>query len=173
MSGMNPSPEVTPQPPATGESVNLHKKARSPAERAIVWGAIAVGVLLIATEGWPRLRYSLDFHALDDAVISQDVENTGVVESKVKELVTGYASHETRSNLPSNELASPRVDTYSYKGLISERKFYVYYGHHRNNEEPEVLAVRTEPVEFVHATMPEDDLQPQTLDTTTVEEATK
>jgi hypothetical protein len=173
MSGTNPSPEFTPQSPGTGESVSAQKKTRSPAERAIVWGAIAVGALLIATEGWPRLRYSLDFHALDDAVISQDAENTGIVESKAKELVTRYTSHQTQANLPSNELASPRVDTYTYTGLISERKFYVYYGHHRGNEEPEVLAVRTEPVEFVYATMPEDDLQPQTLDTTPVEQATK
>jgi hypothetical protein len=131
-----------------------------------------VGALLIATEGLPRLRYWNDFRALDDAVMNLDESsNRGVVESQTKELVTRFSTHTVREKLPSNELAAPRVDTYTYKGLISERVFYVYYGHTLKDEEPEVLAVRTEPVEFVHATVPADDLQPKTLETAPIEAA--
>ncbi|MBL8852302.1 MAG: hypothetical protein JNG89_21700 [Planctomycetaceae bacterium] len=150
------------QVPAAG------RKPRSKAERVVVWGVIAVGLALIATEGMPRLRYTLDFNALEGAVAQQDSTDRGVVESQAKELVTHYSSVDSQTGLRSNELASPRVDAYTYNGLLSKRTIYVYYGHTLKGEEPEVLAVLREPVAFVEATEPTDDLQPQALDLTPV-----
>lgn len=156
---------------ATANQTAPARKPRSKVERAIVWGVIAIGAGLVLTEGLSRLRYSLDFQALEEAVAAQDATDRGVVESQAKELMTSYSSYESQSGLRSNELASPRVDTYKYKGLLSERAIYVYYGHTRAGEEPEVLAVLREPVAFVEATAPTDELQPQALDLTPVDSA--
>ena len=168
MSETQPSAGAASNSQAVGPTSATGRKLRSKAERIVVWGAIALGVVLIATEGMPRLRYTLDFNALEGAVAEQDSEDRGVVESQAKELMTGFSSVESQSGLRSNELASPRLDTYKYKGLLSERAIYVYYGHTLKGEEPEVLAVLQQPVAFVEATAPIDDLQPEALDLTPV-----
>jgi hypothetical protein len=167
MSAQDPSTAATSSPvpvpaPAAG------RKPRSKAERIVVWSVIVVGAALIATEGLPRLRYTLDFNALEGAVAEQESEDRGVVESQVKGLMTRHSSMESQPGLRSNELAAPRLDTYKYKGLVSERAIYVYYGHTLKGEEPEVLAVLRQPVAFVEATAPIDDLQPEALDLTPV-----
>jgi hypothetical protein len=124
------------------------KRPRSPIERGIVWGVIAVLLVAVAVELWDRRGFQADYHALTEALqAAESTHDKSVTESDVKSLVRHHAEHTSEKGLSPNALSATRLDTYTYRGLVRRHVLYVYYGHHKADEEPDVISVGTEKAE--------------------------
>jgi hypothetical protein len=121
------------------------KNPRSPVERAVVWGVILIGLVVLMVE----LRATYSLAADRDALLAAiDRSPTSVTESEAEKLITRYSQRESQSGLHANVLAASRVDTYKYGGLLKKRVLYVYYGLKRRGHEQDVLEVTETPIRF-------------------------
>jgi len=120
------------------------RTVRSPVERRIVRGVIAVLVVIMLVELYAYYSFRSDYTAIAEA---RDADT--VTESDVRRLITRYSSVESDPNLTANELVATREDIYRYWGLLKRRTLYVYYGVVVAGEkEAEVLDVRPDRVEI-------------------------
>lgn len=113
---------------ATSTEKSAVKPTRSPIERGIVWGVIAIGLIVVGIEGASHLRYGAVLGALQSRL--KEFENTdGALTKKDVDAIVGNLTPESRKLEP-GEVSSTahRVDEYSYPGLMRTRKIYVYYG---------------------------------------------
>jgi hypothetical protein len=137
------SADAAHQAPTTDTPV-ANRKTRSPVERRIVRGVIAVLVLVMLIELYAYFSFQSDYAAIAEA---RDTDT--ITESDVRRLVTRYSSVESDPNLTANELVATREDSYRYWGLLKRRTLYVYYGVVVAGEtEAEVLDVRPDRAEF-------------------------
>lgn len=87
------------------------KPKRNPMERLLVWGLIAVGVIIACTEGTARFGYSMSLDALKARIHEDEGENPNPLKLEEAEgLIVGF---------PSREEGNERV-TYRFKGLVKE-----------------------------------------------------
>jgi len=124
----------TPQEPET-------KKPRSPVERAIVWGGIAVLLVVVIVEAKARQGYD---HALNEitARISEVEDTDGAVNEAIVAEVFGGRKPASSGQAHNTSSGAKRVDIYRWDSLFKARALYVYYG---LGDSPEVLAVTTQP----------------------------
>jgi hypothetical protein len=117
-------------------------KPRSPVEKAIVWGGIAVLLVLVGIEMIARWQYTSVANGLTAKVADAETSSSGegLREKDVKEYITGKTPQTV--NISDKRLANgaQRMDVYTWFTLspIAKRELYVYYGHGDN---PEVLSV--------------------------------
>jgi hypothetical protein len=137
------------------------KPARSPVERAIVWGVIVVGLVVVAMEAsayFAAENARKALHAKIDAVES-GTSTIGVTQEDVEKVVAGRKPVSSEK-LTSGETAmmAARLDIYEFKGLVRSRKLYVYYGIEGKStdgktQQAEVMDVLTSPAETQEAAL--------------------
>lgn len=128
-----PKPPATPKPP------------RSPVERAIVWGVIGLGLLIIGIEANAHLSHTAALSKLQaqlDATLSKD---SGLTKKGVDQVVGNKTPESQKLGFLDTAMAASRVDIYTYPGLLRSRKLYVYYGIDGKlaGQEAEVMEVLT------------------------------
>ena len=114
------SSEVKPPAPA--------KPPRSPVERAIVWGVIGVGLLVIAVEANAHLAHAAALGKLRAKLDETVNVDTGVTKKHVDEIVGNKIPETQKLNFLDTAMAASRVDIYTYPALLRSRKLYIYYG---------------------------------------------
>lgn len=149
----------------SGSSGQQAQKAkRNPVERALVWGFIAVMLVVVANEGYARLAYS---HAQSTlarklALVDEKPDAPAVTEADVKEAMWG--KQPTREEDLSKKFVSngaSRMEEYNWFTLRpSKYRMFVYYGHKAKDATgpAEVLSVGSEEeklIEFRKATQEE------------------
>lgn len=128
-----PKPPAPPKPP------------RSPVERAIVWGVIGLGLLVIGVEANAHLSHTAALGKLQaqlDATLSKD---SGLTKKGVDQVVGNKTPETQKLGFLDTAMAAARVDIYTYPGLLRSRKLYVYYGIDGKlaGQEAEVMEVLT------------------------------
>lgn len=125
---------------------------RSSTERAIVWGVIGIGLVVIAIEGWAHTTHGAAYSHLSGLVNQNKDVDKSVTKADVDK-VMGSRTPETQKLGPMQTgIGASRVDIYSFPGLIRERKVYVYYGiQGRQGQEADVLEVSDAPTESAEA----------------------
>lgn len=139
--------EPTPAAPA--------KPPRSPVERAIVWGVIAVGLLVVGFEAKAHLAHAAAKEKLLGKLDASADKFNGLTKKDVDE-VLGSQTHESQKlAIMDTDINAHRVDIYSYSGLVKTRKLYVYYGidGKAKGQAAEVLKVDDHPTETGAAAM--------------------
>lgn len=93
------------------ESSSSEKPKRNPLERLIVWGGIALAIVIIFTEGTARFGYSMTLNRLSDRVmLDEGVDATPLTLDEVPGLIVGFP--EVRD--------ADQVYTLRFKGLVKE-----------------------------------------------------
>lgn len=111
-----PKPAAPPKPP------------RSAVERAVVWGVIGIGLLVIVVEANAHLSHTAAHQKLQAQLDDTLKKDVGLTKKTVDQIV-GNKTPETRKlGLLDTAMAAASVDIYSYPGLLRSRKLYVYYG---------------------------------------------
>lgn len=158
---MTTPPSVTPESPAP--------KKRSPIERAVVWGGIAILLVVAGMQflAWNGFRRTLK--PLQAAMQKADESEETVTEAHVKEMLRGNPTRQEsgpRSDSvkignadedadtgdstaapDASELAASgasRIDTYTWKGLFRSYVLRVYYGIDAGKHGREVLNISAE-----------------------------
>ena len=100
------------------------KKRRSPVERTIVWGLIAVLLVVVLWEGWARYGYSRTLDNWQDAIAkSESAEGAaGVNRTAAEEMLAGSPT----ISGPEQEGRFQTV-TYRWKSLLKEYSIAVTY----------------------------------------------
>src|SRR5262245_58675093 len=104
-SAATPHPASSSPPPAA--------KPRSPLERAIVWGVIAIGVVLIGVEGLPKWQHYNAATTLTNQMRASDEGDTVITKADVTKALGG--------RLPA------RVEDQTDKGLMNAAKTLEVY----------------------------------------------
>ena len=128
-------PGVSPKPGP--ESSIAAKPRRSPVERVIVWGGIAILLVLLAIQGRARLGYAWTLSRLQSRLALDDGPEARPLYAKdVDPLVMGWP-------LRTTEHVSERLDVveYSWHGLLSSYSISVHYD--PTDAEPAVYEVLT------------------------------
>ncbi|MGD9855162.1 MAG: hypothetical protein AB7U20_09460 [Planctomycetaceae bacterium] len=133
------------KPKAEGSSPGraAASKRRSKTERNIVWGAIAVLLVVLGFELRSYIGFKLAYDALTAAMEADaNHENAmhALTEADVKRQMKGIEPVKSERLNYLDTLAS-RVDTYEWSGLLRTRSMYVYYG---AGDNPDVLSVSVE-----------------------------
>ncbi len=121
------------------------KPPRSPVERAIVWGVIGIGLLVIAVEANSHLAHAAALEKLRSKLDETTSLDAGVTKKHV-DLIVGKKPYETQKlNFLDTSIAASRVDIYTYPALLRSRKLYIYYGIDGKiaTQEAEVMEVMT------------------------------
>jgi len=130
--------------PPVDEAPAGEKKPRSSVERIVVRSGIIILFVVMVVELFASRSFNADLAAAQEALGSGPV-----TESDIQQLITNHSAVESKDDLTANALVASREDKYSYRGLLKQRKLYVYYGVVLKGEkEAEVLDVVTEPTEF-------------------------
>jgi hypothetical protein len=135
----NPTPQ--PAKPAA--------KPRNPVERVIVWGFIAVMLVVVAVEGnswWQHKQALADLIAKTSAV-DKAPDAQAITEADIKAYFQGkQPSHSSPPEAGNNFTGASRIDVYSWFTIspVNKREIYVYYGRATKDDKggPEVLAIQ-------------------------------
>jgi hypothetical protein len=121
------------------------KPARSPVERAIVWGVIGLGVLVIAVEANAHLSHGAALAKLQAQLDENMNKESGMRKSHVDQIVGSKIPDVQKLNFLDTSMAASRVDIYTYPALLRSRKLYIYYGidGKKPGQEAEVMEVLT------------------------------
>ncbi|MDB5338801.1 MAG: hypothetical protein JWN70_4420 [Planctomycetaceae bacterium] len=114
------SSELKPPAPA--------KPPRSPVERAIVWGVIGIGLLVIAVEANAHLSHTAALGKLRSKLDETADVNTGLTKKQVDQIVGNKIPESQKLGFLDTSIAASRVDIYTYPALLRSRKLYIYYG---------------------------------------------
>jgi len=138
-----------PTTPAPAAATATAKPPRSPVERAIVWGVIGVGILVIAVEAQAHLSHSAALSKLQEQISANSEKDAGVTKKDVDKVVGGKIPEQQKLGALDTSMSADHVDIYSYPGLLRQRKIYVYYGiaGKHKSQEAEVLDVLPTPAE--------------------------
>lgn len=147
----SPAAQATPSPAPS--------PARHPLERAIVWGVIALGVVVIAIEGRARLAYAQSLSRIQaalDAAEQQELSSFHV--DQLPEMIAGSPSVSDESH------RFHQMRHYQWNGLFKQYGLHVRYGMHTklvtgvlsDNPPPDPQAVMAlpsgdSPVDSAHA----------------------
>ncbi len=125
------------------------KPARSPVERAIVWGVIGVGLIVILVEGTAHFAHGAAVTKLQAQVQANSEKDMGVTKKDIVKVVGNKIPEQQKLDPFATSFGAAHVEIYNYAGLLKQRKLFVYYGIAGRNkdQEPEVLEVRTDPAE--------------------------
>lgn len=148
------SSELKPPTPA--------KPPRSPVERAIVWGVIGLGLLVIVVEANAHLAHAAALGKLRSK-LDETVDIDAGLTKKQVDLIVGNKIPETQKlSFLDTSMAASRVDIYTYPALLRSRKLYIYYGIDGKlvEQEAEVMDVLT----AVAPTAAEAQASPPALD---------
>jgi len=104
------------------------KKPRSPVERAVVWGGIAILLGLLAIQANAFMSFSQTKKPLLAAVRESDDTDKVVTEEMVKGMIQGNPAHETGAPEGISDVSAKRMDTYTWKGLFRSYAIKVFYG---------------------------------------------
>ena len=139
-------PNTSPDVQASSSESSAAAKPRSPVERAIVWGIIAVLVVVAGLEARARFGFNDAYDSLLNRL--QKGEETGALLSgpEVTDTLKGRKPDETRKVRGLANGAS-RVDIYRFGGVLQKRTLYVYYGTAGKKGKPEVVAVTDQEAE--------------------------
>lgn len=107
---------------------DIPKKPRSPVERALVWGGIAILLVMLAIQANACLRFSQTKNPLLAAVKESDDTDKVVTEEMVKAMIQGKPAHETGAPEGNLDVSAKRMDTYTWKGIFFSYAIKVYYG---------------------------------------------
>ncbi len=118
------------------------KPPRSPVERAIVWGVIGLGVLVIAVEANAHLAHSAAHQKLD-AEFSERLNKGGMTKKHVDLIVGNKTPDVQQLKFQDTSMSASRVDIYTYPALLRNRQLWVYYGVQgkKADQEAEVMDV--------------------------------
>ena len=107
------------------------KPARSPVERAIVWGVIGIGLAVILMEGKSYMAHASALSTLQTKLKEfNDSETDGGMTKKDVDAVIGGREPDETTKLGAGTTAmgADRLDIYNFQGLLRNRQLYVYYG---------------------------------------------
>ena len=121
------------------------KPARSPVEKAIVWGVIGIGVLVIAVEANAHMSHTAALAKLQAQLDETVNKSEGMRKSHVDQIVGSKIPETQKLTFLQTSMAASRVDIYSYPALLRSRKLYIYYGIDGKHpgQEAEVMEVLT------------------------------
>jgi hypothetical protein len=105
-----------------------------------VWGAIAIGLAVVALEGTFYLVYKRAHVAIQSELRKAEATDYRITEGKVREILGSRAPDITKE-VEVMESASERYDIYVFEGLLKDRTLCVHYGVAGVAEEPEVIEV--------------------------------
>ncbi|MBX3439498.1 MAG: hypothetical protein KF861_18565 [Planctomycetaceae bacterium] len=120
------------------------KKVRSKTERNIVWGAIAVLLVVMGLELRAHLGFTKAYNTLSAAMEAdgEEAEEQHILtEGDVVSQMNGVAPVQSERLNYLDALAS-RVDTYQWRGPLRTRSLHVYYG--AGEENPDVVSISLE-----------------------------
>lgn len=125
------------------------KPARSPVERVIVWGVIVLGLGLIGIEASSHLAHASALGKLQSRVKENSEKDVGITKKDVDLIMGSQVPVSEKLNPMATSMGASRVDIYTYKGLLRQRKLYVYYGiaGKKAEQEAEVMEVGAVPSE--------------------------
>lgn len=125
------------------------KPARSPVERAFVWGIIGIGLVVIAIESQAHLSHAAVLGKLQTLLRENSEKNVGITKTDVDKIVGTKTPEQQKLDPFATAVGADRVDIYKYPGLLRERQLFVYYGIAGKSAEqqPEVLIVAAIPAE--------------------------
>lgn len=125
------------------------KPARSPVERVIVWGVIVLGLGIIGVEASSHLAHASALGKLQSRVKQNSETDIGMTKKDVDQILGPQVPISEKLNPMATSMGASRVDIYTYKGLLKERKLYVYYGiaGKKAEQEAEVMEVGSVPSE--------------------------
>lgn len=131
------------------------KPARSPVERAFVWGVIIVGLIVIGIEAKSHLAHAAALSKLQGQVKENSEKDTGITKKDVDLIVGSKVPEVEKLNPLATSIGASRVDIYTYPGLLRQRKLYVYYGiaGKKVEQEAEVMEVGSIPAESLAEAM--------------------
>lgn len=132
------------------------KPARSPVEKAIVWGVIGIGILVIAVEANAHLAHGAALAKLQAQLDETVNKESGMRKSHVDQIIGSKIPETQKLAFLETSMAASRVDIYTYPALLRSRKLYIYYGidGKQPGQEAEVMEVLTSvapTAEQVHA----------------------
>ena len=127
------------QQPASAESSRASKQ-RSPVERVVVWGTIAVLVIIVVLEARAKFGFKKAYDSLLERL--QEGEKTGkaLAGPEVTDILDGRKPDESRK-VRGLVNTGVRVDMYRFGGILKKRTLYVYYGSAGTKGTSEVVAV--------------------------------
>lgn len=125
------------------------KPPRSPVEKAIVWGVIGIGLVVIGVEAQAQLAHGAALEKLQTTLEKKADTELGMTKKDVDELMGAKVPEVRKLNPAETAMGAARVDVYSYLGLVRQRKIYVYYGVEGKvkDQQPEVMEVGAIPAE--------------------------
>lgn len=119
------------------------RKPRSKLERNLVWGGIAVLLVVLVFELRSYIGFKLAYDALTAAMEAgsggEETEHT-LTEADVRKLLKGREPDRSERLNYADTLTS-RVDTYQWSGLLRTRSLYVFYG---VGDNPDVIRLSVE-----------------------------
>lgn len=125
------------------------KPPRSPVEKAIVWGVIGIGLVVIGVEAQAQLAHGAALEKLQTTLEKKAETDSGMTKKDVDELMGSKVPEVRKLGPAETAMGAARVDVYSYLGLVRQRKIYVYYGVEGKvkDQQPEVMEVGAIPAE--------------------------
>ena len=131
------------------------KPPRSPVERAIVWGVIAVGLLVVGLEANAHLAHAAALGKLQGKLEANADKFNGLTKQDVDAVVGAKTPESQKLSVMDTDITAHRVDIYSYSGLLRTRKLYVYYGiaGKVKGQEAEILKIDAQPTATAAAAM--------------------
>jgi len=141
----DPQPEKQSDIPSDAQASSASKKAaappqRSPVERAVVWGIIAVLVVVAVLEARSRFGFKAAYDSLLDRIEQGEKTGESLAGLEVTDILNGrkpYKTHEVQGLIN----GGIRVDIYRFGGILQKRTLYVYYGSGGRKGQPEVVEV--------------------------------
>lgn len=123
-----------------GDSDVPSKPARSKLERALVWGLIAIGTLVVLVEGGAYLMFQRAYGGLQAELQKAETSDYQVTRAKVNEILGSRTPDETREVGGVGD-STEVYDVYHFNGLLKDRPLCVHYGVAGKTDEPEVIEV--------------------------------
>jgi hypothetical protein len=135
--------------PTTSSTPAPVKPARSPIERAIVWGVIAIGLLVVIFEAQAHFAHGAALQKLQSQITENETKDAFMIKKDVDKVVGSKTPESQKLQPLETPFSASRVDIYIYPGLLRQRKMFVYYGiaGRIKDQEAEVLAVLADPSE--------------------------
>ena len=152
MSDQNVSPPAKPAKPP-----------RSAMERAIVWGVIGLGLLVIGVEAKAHLSHSASLAKLRATLDETLNKDEGMTKKHVDVVLGTWIPESRKLTVNDTAMNASRVDVYSYPAILRSRKLYIYYGipgktaKQAEAEVMDVLEAEAETAAQAHAKLPAPD----------------
>lgn len=104
------------------------KPPRSAVERAIVWGVIGLGLLVIGVEAKAHLSHSAALTKLRATLDENLNKDEGMTKKHVDVILGTWIPDSKKLTVSDTAMNASRVDIYSYPGILRSRKLFIYYG---------------------------------------------